>query len=503
MNLFDNRDLGNISFQAPMSGADDDVKQDFQSKKESSDDELFGELAKGYGSFSKEINPEVRAGAMADVAGVKSRLQRYGTETPDEDGVSQRFKSTFHDIVAPKQTPERRMRQYAQSDAALDAVLDDDFSKDMKQRLDKNRQASQNEINSDYIRNTSVVGANPEMTFNISLKAHDPLKDVEKTIVETDYEKLAENLAPIVKHGGYDMQEYVNERAVPAMYEKLLDEIIEEEVPKSSAEYILRSSLGNSLTGKAALLGKNLLTGNIADTQLQSEALGRYNPGFFEDVLSGVGSLLVDGPVFSSMGSLGMHAMGKVTGLLTKRLSTRILASKLGEGMTTATATQLAERLITRKLAHKILVSSGTQGITLGGYDAMNSVVDDLLAQNDVSMGKAAGSFGKGLLTGAVLGAVGTPLRESAKGLTGAKKMLASSGVLSAESAIFTAGTEIEKLKHDIDIAPIDLMEDFAKSTATLILMKMAHWRPKGADIKLDAKGKLKEGFALSNSEKA
>ena len=30
MNLFDNRDLGNISFQAPMSGADDDVKQDFQ-----------------------------------------------------------------------------------------------------------------------------------------------------------------------------------------------------------------------------------------------------------------------------------------------------------------------------------------------------------------------------------------------------------------------------------------------------------------------------------------
>lgn len=503
MNLFDNRDLGNISFQAPMSGVDDDVKQDFQSKKESSDDELFGELAKGYGSFSKEINPEVRAGAMADVAGVKSRLQRYGTETPDEDGVSQRFKSTFHDIVAPKQTPERRMRQYAQSDAALDAVLDDDFSKDMKQRLDKNRQASQNEINSDYIRNTSVVGANPEMTFNISLKAHDPLKDVEKTIVETDYEKLAENLAPIVKHGGYDMQEYVNERAVPAMYEKLLDEIIEDEVPKSSAEYILRSSIGNSLTGKAALLGKNLLTGNIADTQLQSEALGRYNPGFFEDVFSGVGSLLVDGPVFSSMGSLGMHAMGKVTGLLTKRLSTRILASKLGEGMTTATATQLAERLITRKLAHKILVSSGTQGITLGGYDAMNSVVDDLLAQNDVSMGKAAGSFGKGLLTGAVLGAVGTPLRESAKGLTGAKKMLASSGVLSAESAIFTAGTEIEKLKHDIDIAPIDLMEDFAKSTATLILMKMAHWRPKGADIKLDAKGKLKEGFALSNSEKA
>ena len=503
MNLFDNRDLGNISFQAPMSGADDDVKQDFQSKKESSDDELFGDLAKGYGSFSKEINPEVRAGAMADVAGVKSRLQRYGIETPDEDGVSQRFKSTFHDIVAPKQTPERRMRQYAQSDAALDAVLDDNFSKDMKQRLDKNRQASQNEINSDYIRNTSVVGANPEMTFNISLKAHDPLKDVEKTIVETDYEKLAEHLAPIVKHGGYDMQEYVNERAVPAMYEKLLDEIIEEEVPKSSAEYILRSSIGNSLTGKAALLGKNLLTGNIADTQLQSEALGRYNPGFFEDVLSGVGSLLVDGPVFSSMGSLGMHAMGKVTGLLTKRLSTRILASKLGEGMTTATATQLAQRLITRKLAHKILVSSGTQGITLGGYDAMNSVVDDLLAQNDVSMGKAAGSFGKGLLTGAVLGAVGTPLRESAKGLTGAKKMLASSGVLSAESAIFTAGTEIEKLKHDIDIAPIDLMEDFAKSTATLILMKMAHWRPKGADIKLDAKGKLKEGFALSNSEKA
>ena len=48
---------------------------------------------------------------------------------------------------------------------------------------------------------------------------------------------------------------------------------------------------------------------------------------------------------------------------------------------------------------------------------------------------------GIGAAAGAAVGATGTALKAKAKGLTGGKKLLSSAGVLSAESAIFTAGT--------------------------------------------------------------
>lgn len=503
MNLLNNKDLGDISFSAPSYGPDDYGKLKGSSRKDNPDDNLPGEWSKGYGSFSGVTDPELYSNALSDVAGVKSRLQGYSADGNNTERPGNSFMNTFRNMIDPKPTPERRLRQYAQSDAALEDALGGSFAQDMKQRLDNNRRASQETVNEEYVRNASVVGSNPENAFFRSFKTDNPITDVEKTIAETDIEKLEERLAPIVRHGGYDMEKYINERAVPAMYDKLIDELIEEEVPKSSAEYVFRSALGNSLIGKTSILADDLLNGGAANARLQDEALKRYNPGFFEDVFAGAGSLLVDAPVFSTVGSLAANFMGKVSGVLTSRLTNKILASKLGEGMTAATAKNLAQRLITRKLGHKILMSSGTQGITLGSYDALNSVADDLLYQNDVNLGKTAESFGKGLLTGAVLGVVGTPLRESAKGLTGVRKALASSGVLCAESAVFTAGTGIEKIRQGIDIAPVDLMKDFAKSTATLLVMRMAHWRPAGADIKLDTNGKLKEGFRLSNSEQA
>ena len=503
MDLLNNRNYGNIASSAPIFGPDDDERKKSAARKEDPDSQALAEWADGYGSFSKGVSPEVYKNTMSDIAGVKSRLRGYAAEDRDREPADSRLRSTFINTIDPGVTPERMQRQYAQSDAALDYVLGGSFGQDMKNRLDANRKDSQERTNDDYVRNVSAIGSNPENAFYLSLKSDDPLKDVEKTIAGTDIQELEERVAPIVRHGGYDKQEYINERVLPEMYGRLVDELIEEEVPKNSTEYILRSSLNNSLAGKVALWGKDLLTGSSTHTQLQNEALNRYKPGFFEDVFSGVGSLLVDAPVFSALGTMSLNAMSGVSAKLTNRLTTKILASKMGEGMTRATASEIARRIITRKLGHKILVSSGTQALTLGGYDALNSVVDDFLYQNDVNVGKAAESFGKGLLTGAVLGFVGTPLRESAKGLTGARKALASTGVLSAESAVFTAGGLIEKMKYGIDIEPVDIMEDYAKSAATLIVMRMAHWRPAGASLKLGANGKLKEDFNLSSSERA
>ena len=503
MNLINNKNVKNELFPVVPEAPDKDEELAISKSQEKKDEDYLSRFTDGFGGVGGNISPEVYHDAVSDVAGVKSRLQGYKSEMRDPGQAGENFRRSVKDMMSPKLTPEHRLQQYSRSDAALESALDGAFTQEVESRFRKKREASQNAGNDVYMRNASVVGGNPEMAMLRALEVDNPVKDIESTIAETDYSGLAERLAPIARHGGYDMDEYLRERVVPEMYDRLLDEVINDEVPRSSAEYVFRSALHNSLIGKAATYANNNLLGDNTHSLIQNDALGRYKPGFFEEVFSGVGSLLVDSPVFSALGGLGHTAMRGFTDLLTKRLSTKILATKFADGMTRVTADRIAKNLITRSLSNKIIESAGVQGLTLGSYDALNSVVDDMLYQNDVNVGKAARSFGKGLLTGAALGIVGTPLRESAKGLTGMKKMLASSGVLCAESAVFTAGTELEKMKAGIEIAPIDLMRDFSQSTATLLIMRMAHWRPSGAKMKLDAQGKLKKEFNLSSSERA
>ena len=452
---------------------------------------------------STGVSQEAINSALDDMAGVRSRLEGYRRQKPTEEQVGSKFTNTVKGIMVPKATPERRLQIYSQSDAALDDALGGSFSDDMKTRLNTKRQESKEKTEKAYREEMSVVGADPEAAYYRAMENDDAVKDVEATIEETDVTELLKRVAPLAKHGGYEIDEYLNERVIPKMYDTLLDEVIEGEKPKSSAEYILRSSLTNSLLGKAAMLGRDIRSLSRNQTLLQGQGLERYDANRLERFAGNVGSLLVDAPLFSSLGRAGSFIMGGVTSRLTSNLAGRILARKFGEGMTRQMAKDVATRIVTNRIGYKILQSAGTQGFTLGNYDAMNSVVDDLLYNSDIEAGKAAGSFAKGLLTGATLGVVGTPLREASKGLTGAKKLFASSGVLSAESAVFTAGNELEKIKNDVELTPIDLLYDFGESAATLLVMRMTHWRPKGASLKLDVNGRLKDKFALSSSERA
>ena len=434
----------------------------------------------------------------ADISGGRRILRNM---FPNAGKPNQGFTGVGAGVMAP--VPIQEPEPQNQYKDVLDRALGGSFGENLKQRFSARRQESKKRSEKAYRDAVSVVGGDPVFASYRAMESDDAVKDIEETIAETDVAELARRVAPLAKYHGYGVDEYLKERVLPKMYDTLLDEVLEDERPKNSAEYILRSSLTNSLIGKVALFARDKMLGNSNQTMLQSEGLGSYKASRLEQFAGNVGSLLVDAPVFSLLGGGSGILMGKVANKVTSKLAGRILTRKFGEGMTREAAKNMAERVVAKRLGFKMLQSAGTQGLTLGNYDAMNSIVDDMLYQNDIDAGKAAGSFAKGTLTGAALGVVGTPLREASKGLTGAKKLLASSGVLSAESAVFTAGTELEKLKNDVEIAPIDLVKDFGESAATLLVMRMTHWRPKGASLKLGANGKLKEKFALSSSERA
>ena len=505
MNLNNRTDSGELPYRTSLYTPDNDEKQNYHVQN-AFDEEKPQKQGVGYHVGTAGDVQGVYIGSApklseidyADISGGRRILRNM---FPNAGKPNQGFTGVGAGVMAP--VPIQEPEPQNQYKDVLDRALGGSFGEDLKQRFSARRQESKKRSEKAYRDAVSVVGGDPVFASYRAMESDDAVKDIEETIAETDVAELARRVAPLAKYHGYGVDEYLKERVLPKMYDTLLDEVLEDERPKNSAEYILRSSLTNSLIGKVALFARDKMLGNSNQTMLQSEGLGSYKASRLEQFAGNVGSLLVDAPVFSLLGGGSGILMGKVANKVTSKLAGRILTRKFGEGMTREAAKNMAERVVAKRLGFKMLQSAGTQGLTLGNYDAMNSIVDDMLYQNDIDAGKAAGSFAKGTLTGAALGVVGTPLREASKGLTGAKKLLASSGVLSAESAVFTAGTELEKLKNDVEIAPIDLVKDFGESAATLLVMRMTHWRPKGASLKLGANGKLKEKFALSSSERA
>ena len=413
-----------------------------------------------------------------------------------------RFNKSFANYMLPKDSPERQRKNYALSNEALDDVVGNYYNNTLKESFNKKRDESKKRGRDEYMRYVSVPGANPEDAFKASMRVDEPIRLVDETMSDINDDELLQQVAPLASYGGYDAKEYVDKFVKPSLRNKVTQELVDENTPKSSAEYVMRSAFDNSVMGKLGSIGMSREKAAKNNRMLATEGLANYNANRVEDFAAGVGSLLIDTPIFSGLGSASSSLVGRKTAKATEKLADTVLSRYTGKLVSEEFANAVADRVIKDRLKSRILQSAATQGLTLGGYDVANSVADDILYNSNVNVGKAVGAFSKGFTTGAAVGAVGTALKAQSKGLTGGKKLLSSAGVLSAESAIFTAGTQIEKLANDVEIKPIDLVNDFGESAATLLTMRMANWRPKGAMQKLNGAGKIKDELQLSNSER-
>lgn len=442
----------------------------------------------------------MQAGMDAMKKRTSERLETLASPL-DASRSEKRFKDSFSSYMLPKDTPERRKKVYALSQSALDDVVGDYYNNEVKADFEKRRAASKERGREEYMRYASVPGASPEDAYRASLRADNPMNVIDETIENIDNDKLYDKVSTLASYGGFDPEDYAENFVKPSLRDRMTGEYVEENTPKSRGEYIVRSALDNSLTGKVSSLG---IGGADADShrKIAAAGLANYDSDRLDDFVAGVGSLLVDAPFFRGFGGAASYLTGKATTTAAKRIASEVMKRSTNRFMNQRFADNIARRVITQRLGNRILQSSSVQGLTLGGYDIANSVADDIIHNGSINPGKAAGAFARGAAMGTALGVVGTPLRKMSEGLTGGKKMLSSAGVLSAESALFTAGGEIEKIAHGVEVAPIDLLYDFGESAATLLTMRMTHWRPKGMELKLTSDGRIKDELKLSGSEK-
>lgn len=430
-----------------------------------------------------------------------SEKLNYLTSPSDSKRQEQRFRNSFAGYMLPKDTPQRHRRNYALSDEALDDVVGDYYNNSLKGTFMNKRDEAEKRERDEYMRNVSVPGADPVNAYKASVRANDPMKVVDETMKGIDDDYLMKQVAPLASYGGYDAREYVENFVKPSLRDRMVKEYVDENTPKSSAEYVMRSALDNSLVGKIGAIGMDAGKAAKNRRMIAADGVANYDATRMENFAAGVGSLLVDMPVFSGLGSFSTSIVGNGTKKAVEKISRNVLSRYKDRLVSKEFADGVARKVVVDRLKSRIIQGAATQGLTLGGYDVANSVADDILYNGTVNPVKATAAFARGFATGAAVGATGTAVKARTKGLTGGKKLLSSAGVLSAESAIFTAGTELDKLAHGVEIKPIDLLYDYGESSATLLAMRMANWRPKGAMHKLDASGKIKEGLNFSKSE--
>ena len=245
-------------------------------------------------------------------------------------------------------------------------------------------------------------------------------------------------------------------------------------MPKGSAEYIMKTGLGNTIVGK--IIRKAVQT----DYQnwLEDIANQQYQPGFWENVASG--SLTFAGDAWSYW--LPGAAGGKLTKSMVAKAEGKLAGDLMAKGMERKMAERAAKVLIGKSKAEALKSGAVHGAVTFGGQSAISKPIDEVYRTGQFdengkvynpSVGKiiadTLGEVAKQTAVGAIMQG-GTIANMVGKGRGLATNILADIGGKVADSSIMTGQQMLERMAQDPNFKPTgkDAAESFLESMANL-----------------------------------
>ena len=246
-------------------------------------------------------------------------------------------------------------------------------------------------------------------------------------------------------------------------------------IPKGSAEYIMKTGLGNTIVGK--ITRKAMLT----DYQnwLEDIANQQYQPGFWERVGSGALTFAGDAWSYWLPGAAG----GKVTKSMLAKAEGRLASDLMAKGMEAKMAERAAKVLIGKSKGMALKTGAAHGAVTFGGQSAISKPIDEIYRTGQFdengkvynpSVGKIlANTLGEVVKQSAV-GAImqgGTIANMVGKGRGLATNILADVGGKVVDSSIMTGQQMLERMAHDPNFKPTgkDFAESALESMANLV----------------------------------
>lgn len=245
-------------------------------------------------------------------------------------------------------------------------------------------------------------------------------------------------------------------------------------MPKGSAEYIMKTGLGNTIVGK--IIRKAVQT----DYQnwLEDIANQQYQPGFWENVASGALTFAGDAWSYWLPGAAG----GKLTKSMVAKAEGKLAGDLMAKGMERRMAERAAKVLIGKSKAETLKSGAVHGAVTFGGQSAISKPIDEVYRTGQFdengniynpSVGKVIantlGEVAKQSAVGAIMQG-GTIANMVGKGRGLATNILADVGGKVVDSGIMTGQQILERMAQDPNFKPTgkDAAESFLESMANL-----------------------------------
>lgn len=269
----------------------------------------------------------------------------------------------------------------------------------------------------------------------------------------------------------------------PKQFKPMINSVLKNELdqleikgmmPKGSAEYIMKTGLGNTIVGK--------ITRKAVQTDyqnwLEDIANQQYQPGFWENVASGALTFAGDAWSYWLPGAAG----GKLTKSMVAKAEGKLAGDLMAKGMERRVAERAAKVLIGKSKAAALKSGAAHGAVTFGGQSAISKPIDEIYRTGQFdengkiynpSVGKVIantlGEVAKQSAVGAIM-QCGTIANMVGKGGGLATNILADIGGKVADSGIMTGHQILERMAQDPNFKPTgkDAAESFLESMANL-----------------------------------
>ena len=269
----------------------------------------------------------------------------------------------------------------------------------------------------------------------------------------------------------------------PKQFKPMINSVLKNELdqleikgmmPKGSAEYIMKTGLGNTIVGK--------ITRKAVQTDyqnwLEDMANQQYQPGFWENVASGALTFAGDAWSYWLPGAAG----GKLTKSMIAKAEGKLAGDLMAKGMERKVA-ERADKVLIGKSKDVALKNGAVHGaVTFGGQSAISKPIDEVYRTGQFdengkiynpSVGKiianTLGEVTKQTAVGAIMQG-GTIANMIGKGRGLATNILADVGGKVVDSGIMTGQQLLERMAQDPNFKPTgkDAAESFLESMANL-----------------------------------
>ena len=269
----------------------------------------------------------------------------------------------------------------------------------------------------------------------------------------------------------------------PKQFKPMINSVLKNELdqleikgmmPKGSAEYIMKTGLGNTIVGK--------ITRKAVQTDyqnwLEDIANQQYQPGFWENVASGALTFAGDAWSYWLPGAAG----GKLTKSMVAKAEGKLAGDLMAKGMERRVAERAAKVLIGKSKAAALKSGAAHGAVTFGGQSAISKPIDETYRTGQFDEnGKIYNPSGwkialDTLLEGTQQSALGVIMQGNTianmlgKGRGLATNILADIGGKVVDSGIMTGHQMLERMAQDANFKPTgkDAAESFLESMANL-----------------------------------